>query len=98
MATTSPAVRFPGDLITERPTRPASETKTPALKLGPGLTHTPPATISAHTVGYLIPDHKKNALWLESDTRRVPSPALPHLPPSGADLDANSISPPRKTA
>ncbi|KAI5805802.1 hypothetical protein EDC01DRAFT_640261 [Geopyxis carbonaria] len=41
---------------------------TTPLKLGPGLSH--PAAPTAHTAGTLITDARRNAVYLELDTRR----------------------------
>ena len=59
---------LPGDVITAVPTPQKPNAK---LKLGPGLTHTPPSTIAAHKAGELVVDVRKHALWLESNGRRV---------------------------
>lgn len=48
-----------------------------ALKLGPGLRHTPPSTITSVLAGSLCIDQKKNAIWVENNSGRVLlSPAL----------------------
>ncbi|KAA8903031.1 hypothetical protein FN846DRAFT_908269 [Sphaerosporella brunnea] len=63
---------LPGDAVTALPT-PSKPGAT--LKLGPGLTHIPPSEVSAHKAGQLIVDARKNALWIESNSRRyIPSP------------------------
>lgn len=41
------------------------------LKLGPGLRHTPPATITSTVAGTLCIDHRKNAIWVENNSGRV---------------------------
>lgn len=61
---------IPGDIIpTEDLPIPSSASK--ALKLGPGLRHTPPSTISAVLAGPLCIEPKKNAIWVENNTGRV---------------------------
>ncbi|SLM34616.1 Nucleic acid-binding, OB-fold [Lasallia pustulata] len=40
------------------------------LKLGPGLRHTPPATITPTLAGTLCIDHRKNAIWVENNGSR----------------------------
>ncbi|KAI4162745.1 MAG: hypothetical protein LQ342_003632 [Letrouitia transgressa] len=45
------------------------------LKLGPGLRHTPPSTITTTLAGLLCVDHKKNAIWVENHNGRyIPTP------------------------
>ena len=61
---------LPGD-VTAVPTLQKPNAK---LRLGPGLTHTPPSTITAHKAGELVVDARKHALWLESNGRRVQIP------------------------
>ncbi|KAL9126366.1 MAG: hypothetical protein Q9217_004568 [Psora testacea] len=41
-----------------------------ALKLGPGLRHTPPSTITCTLAGPLGIDYKKNAIWIENNSGR----------------------------
>ena len=41
------------------------------LKLGPGLRHVPPSTITSTLAGPLCIDRKKNAIWVENNTGRV---------------------------
>lgn len=61
---------IPGDIIpTEDLPLPSSASK--PLKLGPGLRHTPPSTISAVLAGPLCIEPKKNAIWVENNTGRV---------------------------
>ncbi|KAF6222990.1 hypothetical protein HO133_001041 [Letharia lupina] len=46
-----------------------------ALKLGPGLRHTPPSTITSVLAGSLCIDQKKNAIWVENNSGRyIPQP------------------------
>lgn len=57
-----------------------------ALKLGPGLRHTPPSTITSVLAGSLCINQKKNAIWVENNSGRVVlSPAshraIASLPP-----------------
>ncbi|KAI5817451.1 hypothetical protein BZA77DRAFT_278835 [Pyronema omphalodes] len=56
---------LPGDAVIA----PASQKKQ-QLKLGPGLTHTPPDNIVAHKAGELIIDTRKNVIWVEGNGRR----------------------------
>jgi exosome complex component RRP40 len=65
-----PHLLLPGDVVIDLPT-PQKANAT--LKLGPGLTYTPPSTITAHKAGELIVDARKHALWIESNSRRVGS-------------------------
>lgn len=58
---------LPGDAVTDLP---APQKPGATLKLGPGLTHTPPSTITAHKAGTLVTDARKHALWVESNSRR----------------------------
>lgn len=53
-----------------------------ALKLGPGLRHTPPSTITTVFAGSLCIDQKKNAIWVENNSGRVilPPTSHPHSP------------------
>ena len=44
------------------------------LKLGPGLVHTPPSTITTNLSGPLYTDQKKNAIWIEHNNGRY----IPH--------------------
>jgi exosome complex component RRP40 len=61
---------LPGDPI---PSSAIPQSKK-ALKLGPGLQHTPPSTLLATIPGTIASDPKKNALWLEySGGRYTPS-------------------------
>ncbi|KAF8540570.1 hypothetical protein BDD12DRAFT_734475 [Trichophaea hybrida] len=63
---------LPGDIVTDLP---VPQKANATLKLGPGLTHTPPSTITAHKAGQLVVDARKNALWIESNSRRyTPAP------------------------
>jgi len=57
------------DLLPNRPDVP--------LKLGPGLRHIPPNTISPTVSGQLCTDARKNAIWIEHNSGRVRSPSLP---------------------
>ena len=65
---------LPGDVITAVPTLQKPNAK---LRLGPGLAHTPPSTVTAHKAGELVVDARKPALWLESNGRRVQTPPSP---------------------
>jgi exosome complex component RRP40 len=41
------------------------------LKLGPGLRHIPPSTITSTVAGQLFTDNRKNAAWIEYNGGRV---------------------------
>ena len=67
---------LPGDhldpsLLPSRPDVP--------LKLGPGLRHIPPNTISPTVSGHLCTDARKNAIWIEHNSSRVRLPPFPPL-------------------
>lgn len=47
------------------------------LKLGPGLQHTPPSTITTVLAGSLCIDAKKKAIWVENNTGRVLTHPIP---------------------
>ncbi|KAI9891375.1 MAG: exosome non-catalytic core subunit rrp40 [Vezdaea aestivalis] len=64
---------LPGEIISESQLPIPSNPNT-SLKLGPGLRHVPPSTITTTTAGYLCTDEKKHTAWLEpSSGRYVPS-------------------------
>ncbi|KAI0487291.1 hypothetical protein F4859DRAFT_509862 [Xylaria cf. heliscus] len=52
-----PGDEIPASLIPSHPKR--------ALKLGPGLRHVPPSELIPTVAGQLVPDHKKNSIWVE---------------------------------
>jgi exosome complex component RRP40 len=54
---------LPGNTI---PSSQIPKSSKKQLKLGPGLTHTPPSIISATIAGELNIDNRKNAIWIES--------------------------------
>lgn len=60
---------MPGEVLSEDvlpiPSKPSA-----ALKLGPGLRHTPPSTVTTALAGPLCVDRKKNALWIENNSGR----------------------------
>ena len=65
---------LPGDIISPDilpiPTNPSVP-----LKLGPGLRHIPPSTITSVIAGTLCTDQKKNAIWVEKNGGRyIPQP------------------------
>jgi hypothetical protein len=62
-------VVLPGDPIPES-SFPTPKKTTKPLTIGPGLQHSQGA-ISATVAGTLTADHKKNALWIESNGGRV---------------------------
>jgi exosome complex component RRP40 len=51
------------ELLPSHPTLP--------LKLGPGLRHIPPNTITPTVAGLLCTDSRKNAAWMEFNAGRV---------------------------
>lgn len=61
---------FPGDWIPSEDLPIPSNPSKP-LKLGPGLHHNAPSTISTVLAGSLSIDAKKNAIWVENNTGRV---------------------------
>jgi len=72
-STATQTIMLPGDEV------PSSDLPVPtstsaALKLGPGLSHKAPSTISANVAGTLYTDPRKNAIWVENNTGRY----LPH--------------------
>ncbi|KAL2037886.1 hypothetical protein N7G274_009361 [Stereocaulon virgatum] len=67
------------------------------LKLGPGLRHAPPSTITATIAGPLCIDQKKNAIWVESNSGRyIPQPndlIIATVHHSSTDFYSCSITP-----
>ena len=61
---------LPGDTIPSE-VLPVPSNPSTSLKLGPGLRHIPPSTISPVLAGPLKIDNKKNAIWVESNRGRV---------------------------
>ncbi|MCJ1232119.1 exosome non-catalytic core subunit rrp40 [Varicellaria rhodocarpa] len=60
---------FPGEeLLSE--SLPVSSNPSVSLKLGPGLRHLPPSTITPTVAGPLYSDRKKNAVWVENHNGR----------------------------
>lgn len=68
MASAKGPVVLPGDGIdpSEIPSHPKK-----ALRLGPGLRHILPGTISPTVAGQLVADKKKNTIWVEHNGGRV---------------------------
>ncbi|KAL8772093.1 MAG: hypothetical protein Q9209_002759 [Squamulea sp. 1 TL-2023] len=62
-------VVMPGQVLSEDVLPIPQKSSTP-LKLGPGLRHTPPSTITTTLAGPLRIDRKKNALWVENNSGR----------------------------
>lgn len=74
---------LPGEVIPSH-VLPIPSNPSLALKLGPGLRHTPPSTITSVLAGPLCIDQKKNAIWVENTSGRVllfPPSHAPHPPP-----------------
>lgn len=63
-----PGEEIPPDVL------PISPTSSATLKLGPGLRHVPPSTITATLAGPLCVDHRKNTIWIENNNGRY----IPH--------------------
>ncbi len=59
---------LPGDRL-DPSILPASQNA--PIKLGPGLQHIPPSTITPVVAGQLCVDERKNAIWVEYDGGRV---------------------------
>ena len=64
------AVVLPGEIISPDVLPIPSNPNLP-LKLGPGLRHVPPSTITSTIAGSLCIDLKKNAIWVENNGGRV---------------------------
>ncbi|MCJ1255784.1 exosome non-catalytic core subunit rrp40 [Lignoscripta atroalba] len=60
---------LPGEEISANSLPTPSNPSIP-LKLGPGLRHVPPSTITPTVAGLLCVDHKKNAIWVENNSGR----------------------------
>ena len=60
-----PGETIPSDAL------PVPSNPSVTLKLGPGLRHVPPSTITPTLAGALNMDHKKNAVWVENNSGRV---------------------------
>ncbi|KAL8678234.1 MAG: hypothetical protein Q9186_005381 [Xanthomendoza sp. 1 TL-2023] len=60
---------MPGQVI-EEDLLPVPQKSSIPLKLGPGLRHTPPSTITTTIAGPLCIDRKKNAIWVENNSGR----------------------------
>lgn len=70
-----PSLVLPGEAIHQN-ALPISSSPSAVLKLGPGLQHTPPSTLTATLSGSLHVDQKKNAVWIENtDGRYIPTPS-----------------------
>lgn len=87
---------FPGETIP--PDRlPTSSNLSSKLKLGPGLFHRPPSTITTTLPGTLQIDKRKNAIWIEHTTGRyIPHPSdvvISTVHHSAADYYHCSITP-----
>ncbi|KAK3174044.1 hypothetical protein OEA41_001288 [Lepraria neglecta] len=67
------------------------------LKLGPGLRHVPPSTITSTVAGLLCIDQKKNAIWVENNSGRyIPQPndlIIATVHHSSTDFYSCSITP-----
>jgi exosome complex component RRP40 len=61
---------LPGEVISPD-VLPVPSNPSISLKLGPGLRHVPPSTITPTLAGALSVDHKKNAIWVENNSGRV---------------------------
>lgn len=87
---------FPGEILS-LDALPNSSDPSRKLKLGPGLTHTPPSKITTTLSGPLQVDPRKNALWIEHATGRyIPHPSdviIATVRHSAADYYHCSITP-----
>lgn len=76
-------VVLPGEEIPES-LLPTSKNPEKPLRLGPGLRHTPPSTITSTVAGTLNVDNRKNGIWVEYNSGRVssetPNSATPKEP------------------
>ena len=70
MAMASQGCFLPGDPIPSE-LLPLSRNPAVPLKLGPGLRHIPPETVTPTVAGELCIDSKKNAMWMENNGGRV---------------------------
>ena len=68
---------LPGEIISPD-LLPIPSNPSHALKLGPGLRHSPPSTITSTLAGTLRIDRKKNAIWVENNSGRVLLPPALH--------------------
>lgn len=68
--TTMATLVLPGEIISPD-VLPVPSNPSISLKLGPGLRHVPPSTITPTLTGALSVDHKKNAIWVENNSGRV---------------------------
>ncbi|MCJ1401305.1 exosome non-catalytic core subunit rrp40 [Xylographa trunciseda] len=60
---------LPGEVLSNE-TLPVSSDSSHPLKLGPGLRHIPPSTITPTVAGLLFVDQKKKAIWVENSSGR----------------------------
>lgn len=67
------AIVLPGEIVPQDVLPIPSKPSLP-LKLGPGLRHVPPSTITPTLAGSLCTDQKKNAIWIENNNGRVSLP------------------------
>lgn len=81
-STQSPPVVLPGIEIPAH-YLPIPSNPNQSLKLGPGLVHIPPSTITPTFAGTVHKDVKKHAVWVESSSGRV-SLGLSMLVPAAA--------------
>ena len=71
------AIALPGDYMTAESLK-RSANPSAVLKLGPGLRHIPPETISPTVAGEICIDGKKNAIWVEGNGGRVSHDSIHH--------------------
>ena len=87
---------FPGEIIPPD-ILPVPSKQSGKLKLGPGLFHTPPSTITTTLPGPLQVDLRKNAIWIEHNAGRyIPQPSdviISTVHHSAADYYHCSITP-----
>jgi exosome complex component RRP40 len=80
-----PGDHIDSELLPSHPTLP--------IKLGPGLRHIPPNTITPVVAGHLCTDTRKNSIWIEFNGGRVSSP----LPANVTITNDHSIFQPLET-
>ncbi|KAL8972465.1 MAG: hypothetical protein Q9197_002758 [Variospora fuerteventurae] len=65
---------MPGEVLSED-VLPVPSNKSVPLRLGPGLRHIPPSTVTTTIAGPLCVDGRKNAVWVENNGGRyIPQP------------------------
>ncbi|KAL8664443.1 MAG: hypothetical protein Q9202_002993 [Teloschistes flavicans] len=83
---------MPGEILSEDVLPVPTNTSVP-LKLGPGLRHTPPSTVTTTLAGPLCMDRKKNAIWVENNTGRPNDVIIATVHHSSTDYFHCSLTP-----